>query len=553
MLLFLGISIGLALALYHVLKSVTAKQKMNISLEKLSFLWKSQDEISLALKEEIIEEIKSELGFGAVKKNNKNRLKLRTKDMIEEGVRSDIKALQEEPDKVIENKKLLNFYLKIEPYLKSDEQNNIIVRLIMFLDKKGSCPSVASSAKDITTAAFKQNFTMMKNVTQYDIFQQITLTDHTLHVCEEAYNALMEKIKERHEQQVFVSPVIIACLAHDIGKVPDLSNTYATGDHPIISARMLMDLGVPQKSDVVDAVLNHHKILAQTNNTIYLMVKAADQAARAKELSDYLNLHSQESKEFLEATGVIEKENQVNASAPVAPDPDIQSNIAPDRPTAPETNTAVKAPEPDIFDDIKPEIKSPAPVSSPVVSAPANNQVQNISLGLDLDNTDNPYGWVDVSKYLSYLKIYINTFDVKDNILKVQSVALSSGIIYFSAFALGNALTNYMKSIGKQPFHYLNDKKQTEDCLGYISKYLFENGALARVNSGFYSNSVNVLFKNNTIIKGFGILINYDVFGFSSISETLANMPDQLKGATDVIIVKDKIKEPQQESLDPFA
>ncbi len=561
LLLFLGISIGLTLALYHILKTVTAKQKVDISLDKLSFLWKSQDEISLNLKQEIINEIKTELGF-TVTKESKTRLKIASKEVIEEAVKSDIKSFKDEnTGKIIDNKNLLAFYYKIEPYLSSDEQNNIIVRLLMFLDKKGGCPSVASG-KDTLTKAFKDNLTMIKNVTQYDVFRQITLTDHTLHVCEEALNSLIEKIKVRSEQQAFVAPVIIACLAHDIGKVPDLSNTYATGDHPLISARMLIDLGVPQKSDILDAVASHHKVLTQSSNTIYLMLKAADQAARAKELSDYLNSHSQDSQEFLKSVGVIENSDAANT----APAPPVEI-----KPEPAQTQTDISLPadtkaDNDLSflsgDNTAPPVLIPAPDKSdttpPVQAAFKNDgQHQNISLGFetDPDNSDNQYSWINVDKYIDFLKPFINTFNVdkKTNQFYVNSVALTSGIIYFSPFTLGNALTQYMKSIGKEPFHYIKDKAQSEGCLNYISKILYENGQLARVNSGFYSNSVQIIFKNEDVIKAFGILINFEVFGFSSISESTANIPDELKGVKDVIIVKEKIKEQIEEPIDIFS
>jgi hypothetical protein len=542
LLLFLGMSIGLTLALYHILKTVTAKQKVDISLEKLSFLWKSQDEISLNLKEEIIEDIKAELGFGMIKKN-KNRLKLRTKEDIETGVRLGIQSLQaeaENTDKVIDNKKLLVFYVKIEPYLKSDEQNNVVVRLLMFLDKKGNCPSVASSTKDTSTTAFQKSLTIIKNVTQYDIFRQITLTDHTLDVCEEALSSLLEKIKIRSEQESFIAPVMIACLAHDIGKVPDLSNTYATGDHPMISSRMLMDLGVPQNSDILNAVLNHHKVVADSSNTIYLMLKSADQAARAKELSEYLNAHSQDSQEFLKSVGVLGKNDTAQ---------EIKQDIPLEK-----TEVAPQTVSPDSdLSFLTSKNSSPAVDSVHESNSVISNQVQtpdapqNISLGFEeqsLSSNAGDYSWINIENYLSYLKPFINTYEVKNNQLIVQSVALTSGIIYFNTFCLGKALTDYMKSRGLEPLNYKTNKKETEDVLNYISKNLFENNLLdSRVNSGYYSNSVNIVQKNGNIINAFGILIKIEALGFMSASDVTANIPDGLKGITDIYIVKTKIKE----------
>ena len=555
LLLFLGMSIGLTLALYHILKTVTAKQKMDISLEKLSFLWKSQDEISLNLKQEIINEIKAELGF-AVAKESKTRLKIASKEVIEEAVRAGLKDIKKDEDtnKVIENKNLIALYNKIEPYLKSEEQNNVVVRLIMFLDKKGNCPSVASSSKDISNNAYKSNLTMIKNVSQFDIFKQITLTDHTIHVCNEAFNTLMEKIKERSEYQAFIAPVMIACLAHDIGKVPDMSDTYATGDHPLISARMLIDLGVPQKSDIIEAVTGHHKIITQSDNTIYIMLKAADQAARAKELSDYINSHSKESQEFLKDAGII-------GDKPNLPETDNTNKIEPIQ-ASPEVFSPPAAAKSDDLSFLANDNKTnsiaqePAVQSAPVIPASTPEQVQNISLGLASENASGTgdYSWMILENYLSYLKKLINTWQISDNQLKVQSVALTSGVIFFNTFALGKSLTDYMKSLGLEPFNYKTNKTETENALNYITKALFTSNLLdARVNSGYYSNTVNIIQKNGSIIKAFGILIKIEAFGFMSASEVIKDMPDQLKSVKDIIVVKEKIKEHQEESSDPFS
>jgi hypothetical protein len=172
---------------------------------------------------------------------------------------------------------------------------------------------------------------------------------------------------------------------------------------------------------------------------------------------------------------------------------------------------------------------------------------------INFDKCNNNYSWLVLETYLSYLKKFINTYQVTNNQLKVQSVTLISGSIFFNTFALGKSLTDYMKSLGLKPFNYKNDKTKIDNALNYITNELFANNLLdASVNSGYYSNTVNIIQKNGSIIKAFGILIKLEAFGFKYASEAVKDMPDELQGITDIVIVKKKIKEPKAND-DPFS
>ena len=182
------------------------------------------------------------------------------------------------------------------------------------------------------------------------------------------------------------------------------------------------------------------------------------------------------------------------------------------------------------------------------------DKLENQIINCEKCNNNYYSSWIVLETYLSYLKKFINTYQVTNNQLKVQSVTLISGSIFFNTFALGKSLTDYMKSLGLKPFNYKTDKTKIDNALNYITKELFANNLLdASINSGYYSNTVNIIQKNGSIIKAFGILIKLEAFGFTSASEVVKDMPDQLRGVKDIIIVKEKIKEPQEESSDPFS
>ena len=559
--LFLGVSLGIAIALYYIFKSALARQKVEISLEKLSFLWKNTDEISSVLKKEIIDEIKQELGIKN-KVLSSQRLIIKPegyetikKDAIE-GITAEINI------KSVKDKSLLSLYDDFAPYFKttSEEYNNLFVRLIYLLDKKGDCPSVAESGNDLTNSAYRKNLTIIKNTSQYDVFKNISLLDHTVRVCRKAQDILQDKIKERNEQKAFVFPSIIACLAHDIGKIPDFSTQYATGEHPVISSRLLLSLGLSsEKSDIFQAVLNHHKVLQDNKNQVYLILKQSDQNARSLELMDFVNSNDNGPAVVLSKMGLSTDSSEGTSGSSSSP-----AQVAP--PASPQTiQTNLDAPAPSTPDyNIPPDVKelfrsSNINQEKEIINNTVPRQVRAIPVNLDYSSSggsggNNEFSWLNVENYLGFLKKYINTFNIdKEEVFQIDSVALTSGSIFFSNFTLGKALTDYMKSINQTPLNYKTDKEEFESTLNYIMKILLEQSLLdARINKAYYSNSVKIVMKNSTIIQKFGVLIKYNAFGFNAIFETLPAQ-DELKNVSTIAVTKDKIKAPEEENADIYS
>ena len=546
--LFLGISIGMVVALYYAFKSSVERRKVEISLEKLSFLWKNTDEISAVLKKEIIEEIKQELGIKSKTHSNSNSRLIIKPEGYETIKTAALNELTGEINiKTVTDKNLLSLYDDLAPYFEttSEEYNNLFIRLVYLLDKKGSCPSVASSGNDATNKAFKTNMTVIKNISQYDVFKRISLLEHTVHVCRKAQEILQEKIKERNEQKAFVVPTIIACIAHDIGKIPDFSTQYATGDHPIISSRLLLSLGLKsEKSDIFQAVLNHHKVLQDNKNTVYAVLKQSDHDARSQELMDYVNLNDKGAAATLSEMGLsLDLDNTPQDN----PAQTTQQNSVSS--AGPQTN----APADDIIVSKPDYILKEKEIINNTVSKQENSSSVDLGFLSSTDN-NNEFSWLNVENYLRFLKNYINTFNIdKAGVFQIDSVAITSGSIFFSNFTLGRALTDYMKSINQTPLHYEKDKEQFQEALNYIVKVLLEQSLLdARINKAHYSNTLEIVMKNSTIIQKFGVLIKYNAFGFNAINETLPTQ-DELKNVSTIAVTKDKIKAPEEENADIYS
>jgi len=90
----------------------------------------------------------------------------------------------------------------IVPYSVSKEALKIIVKLLKVLDEKGNCPSIVSDDPE----AFKT-------------LVSVTLVKHSLDV---ARNAFAINNKGKRVIRNNTADVLVAALAHDIGKIPDL-------------------------------------------------------------------------------------------------------------------------------------------------------------------------------------------------------------------------------------------------------------------------------------------------------------------------------------------
>jgi hypothetical protein len=148
-----------------------------------------------------------------------------------------------------------------------------VMRVLGLLDKHGSCPSIVSAQDEQET----------KDLGNYwSTFAEVSLLDHTLRVT----NNIIEIYKSHYKDQILRGAYILAGLSHDLGKIPALRKrkSYSLGDHPVISAGILADIGkaIPYLEMIVQAVKSHHYPKPQEELAQHL--QQADKKAREEEL-----------------------------------------------------------------------------------------------------------------------------------------------------------------------------------------------------------------------------------------------------------------------------
>jgi hypothetical protein len=150
------------------------------------------------------------------------------------------------------------------------EHRDVVEELLKMLDSEGDCPSVVNVMTDIEVSL---------NSSTYELLGQTTLLDHTLNVAEDGIR-LLDK-----NTQFLLPDIIIATLAHDIGKLPSIKTyLYALGEHPLTACKVLIEIEsfnrLARKDAILKAVTHHHKkpeeFLGQT-------LRRADQMAREME------------------------------------------------------------------------------------------------------------------------------------------------------------------------------------------------------------------------------------------------------------------------------
>ncbi len=162
-----------------------------------------------------------------------------------------------------------------------DSQNvfDVLKQVIEILHKHGHNPSIVLDNKDQEAVSL---------VSVKDNLAKTSLKDHSCLVG----IILVNKIKETYAQYENIMPkAIIAALAHDIGKIPELRLTgvYNTKEHPLVSANKLNELffGNPVfwAKDVIKAISEHH--ISSTGDQFTQLLQQADRQARQQELLKY--------------------------------------------------------------------------------------------------------------------------------------------------------------------------------------------------------------------------------------------------------------------------
>ena len=241
------IALGIILFLLGKEKVSLKPEEEEITLEELATLWKDPKEDSPNPQKTLGEELN-------LKESNETK---------------NYSKWQNELIREFWKKEVLPF----RRILESQSALFPILKILTLLDRYGSCPSIVSAHED-------QEAKDLKN--HWEVLAKVTLVEHTLRV---TYH-MIQIYKSHYKDQILRGAYILSGLSHDIGKIPGLreKKVYALGDHPIISAEVLIEVarGIPYLEQVVHAVKSHHFPKPQDELTQHL--QQSDKRAREEEL-----------------------------------------------------------------------------------------------------------------------------------------------------------------------------------------------------------------------------------------------------------------------------
>ncbi len=170
----------------------------------------------------------------------------------------------------------------VAPYLKVIEAQGagtIVHELMRLIEEHGHNPSVAVGSEDAESADL---------YSVKDSLAKVSIKDHTFSVV----RIMIEMAKERYADSESMTPlVIVAGLAHDIGKIPEyrLTGIYNSHEHALVSMNKLQELftglAIPWQRAALATVRDHH---SRSNDQFTALLKAADQRARSYELTQFL-------------------------------------------------------------------------------------------------------------------------------------------------------------------------------------------------------------------------------------------------------------------------
>lgn len=203
----------------------------------------------------------------------------------------------------------------IEPYMQVLQHNGYyesVLGVLSCLDKYGDCSSVV---RDGSESAYSRSENL------YSLLGKISLLEHSLNAASEIIS-IVDNGSFGRDSDMRRGMLLIASLGHDLGKIPELSKKadYVTGDHPIISQAELghiMPDFVPERQKILDAVRNHH---LKSKEFLTVMVKKADQQARAKEAKALLPPVENKAKSHTTVPVNISNRGSVNDKIPTETD-----------------------------------------------------------------------------------------------------------------------------------------------------------------------------------------------------------------------------------------
>lgn len=156
----------------------------------------------------------------------------------------------------------------------SQDALGITAELIKLLETHGDCPSILIRLKDT------ESYNLMSI---RESLARITLKEHSYCVVQNLTRAFK---RDYPDYSVHMPAAVIAALAHDIGKIPELFDHFSDiREHPLISGRQLAQMFAGKNealaAKVIKAVENHH---SEEGDNFARMLKQADREARQTEI-----------------------------------------------------------------------------------------------------------------------------------------------------------------------------------------------------------------------------------------------------------------------------
>ena len=165
----------------------------------------------------------------------------------------------------------------VEPYeelWKETRLEEVVERVLRMLDAEGEAPSVAGDRYDGEIKS------------QYDLLTRVSLSEHTYDVVRLAVKKLKSELPQGW--QGIYPRLVLACLLHDIGKLPSVrGQNYVTGQHPVDGANLadliLKEADHPWREAVADLVRKHHERPGENASIEHRILVWADKEARLEE------------------------------------------------------------------------------------------------------------------------------------------------------------------------------------------------------------------------------------------------------------------------------
>lgn len=266
--------------------STTTERKrlpeITISLEELAQIWLPYNEMvkNVPTSDEDIEKLFYDLEETTSKTED---VKQSSSEKTETADATDKSQKHQENISIIESigplKELWAYC--IQPYRQEIQDQGVspvIQELINIIEKHGQNPSIVIDNRDSEA---------IELVSVRDNLAQVTLKEHTYHVCIKMIDIVKEAYKDYNN---LMPKAIVTSLAHDIGKIPELrvSGLYNTYDHPLVSAGKLAEIfaghDIFWAKQAIQSVKEHH---LATKDQWTALLKQADRRARETELLKY--------------------------------------------------------------------------------------------------------------------------------------------------------------------------------------------------------------------------------------------------------------------------